>query len=673
MAPDMESDSIPEVTDLHHSLRTTSLELNLARSKHSVEVVAKDEDIRKLRFQIQLLDDENDDLNEKLSEEEARSDGLETALDEALAQLEQLQSEKEALENDIRIKSRELSNVKAELKAMESVGTDSTKVLTEKLALSREVATLKPELQYLRTQVETNQGLLAEKLSLQRELTTLQVELENEKRTSARALARQGKNNEQDEELIAELESLRKDLGKQKRDRERAEKALQKSETALEKAQSDLESQDLLRQKESSAKADKALAAELETLQKDLAKQKRECERAEKALEKSELALEKSRSDHQSQKRATELALQKVERAYNNKEDDPQVDELRKELAQEKLDRQKQEKEFFKAQAQAEGHQAVLDEKLNAFRNKLKSTKDKLKETETEVQKLKAEAATRPIVEKPAKNPRKRMAASVDPDATIGTPGDGVPMKRTKRAATAAVGDKSTFSITPFLNRTASIAPDSPPQDEPTIEEDEKEEALEATPSAPPKKATKKAAQPKVKPIAKPLAPAASSKANAKPPARKKAPISTLEKVTEEVTEVAEENAEKPVSAPITTITENTENIMVPTFPVLKPASRPKAKPRKSLMSFAAFNEEPAPEKKKKRKLGSSGLGKTLFDAEEDDLPPKPIPGKGLFAARALGKTLLAGKGAKGPISGGFKMMTEDGFQFSPLKKDRRR
>jgi hypothetical protein len=95
-----------------------------------------------------------------------------------------------------------------------------------------------------------------------------------------------------------------------------------------------------------------------------------------------------------------------------------------------------------------------------------------------------------------------------------------------------------------------------------------------------------------------------------------------------------------------------------------------KSKPRKSLMSFATFAEEPAAEKKKKRKLGASA-GKTLFDAEdaEDAAPAKPAASsKGLFAARALSKGGLKGR----PISGGFGMMSEEAFTFSPLKKDRR-
>jgi hypothetical protein len=101
-------------------------------------------------------------------------------------------------------------------------------------------------------------------------------------------------------------------------------------------------------------------------------------------------------------------------------------------------------------------------------------------------------------------------------------------------------------------------------------------------------------------------------------------------------------------------------------------------KPRKSLMSFATFTEEPAAEKKKKRKLGATA-GKTLFDTEGegDDAEDAGVPSlkpvglsKGLFAARALSKSGM-GKQAR-PISGGFNMMSEEAFTFSPLKKDRR-
>jgi hypothetical protein len=326
-----------------------------------------------------------------------------------------------------------------------------------------------------------------------------------------------------------------------------------------------------------------------------------------------------------------------------------------------------------KSLAELQGRNTVLDDKLGAFREKLRSTKERLKETEAKLEKAQSTAPTvknnvRPSIEvaaeKPTKASRKRLAASVEPETQLGTPGDGFPAKKFKRAASvAAVGDTSTFSLTPFLNRTGSVVPGSP------IEEEE-EEVTEhvATPTALPKKAPKKTLQSK-EPKVKPLAPAASNKANAKPaPRRKKAAPPMLEQVVEETSEHSpvKDNSENiPMTVPLKDADDG---------PPKNKSLVPKIKARKSLMSFANFTEEPEAEKKKKRKLGagaSSGLGKTLFDADEDVAPVKPMSSKGIFAARALGKSVL-GKGPHKAISGGYNMMSEDNFTFSPLKKDRR-
>jgi predicted RNase H-like nuclease (RuvC/YqgF family) len=98
--------------DLQHSLRNTTLELELARSKHSVEAVAKDEEIRKLRVSQCLLQDDNGDLHEQLDEEQARSDELENALEEALAQLDEQTAADEAAQNQLHTKARENANLK---------------------------------------------------------------------------------------------------------------------------------------------------------------------------------------------------------------------------------------------------------------------------------------------------------------------------------------------------------------------------------------------------------------------------------------------------------------------------------------------------------------------------------------------------------------------------------
>jgi hypothetical protein len=313
----------------------------------------------------------------------------------------------------------------------------------------------------------------------------------------------------------------------------------------------------------------------------------------------------------------------------------------------------------------------------------LKSTKEKLKEKETDLEKAQeAAAANPPEGTKPTKNPRKRPAAQIDPDAAIGTPGDAVPAKRGKRSFTTAPGDKSTFSITPFLNRTMSLAPESPEsekEEEPEVEAGaeaaiEPEVEPDATPTAVPKKAARKG-KAALKPKIKPLAPASSAKQNSKPSKRTKAAVPSLEKVTEEEEAVATQKETEPKDAPkdkLAKDSEYKETTTTTTVPALVPKLKPSSmKPRKSLMSFATFTEE-APEKKKKKKLlnnNTSGLGKTLFDEDDGDkLPAKPIPGRGLFAGRALGKGAFAAKKSlKGPL-----LTADDGFQFSPLKKDRK-
>jgi chromosome segregation ATPase len=574
-----------------------------------------------------------------------------------------------------------LTNAQAELRAMENVTSDSNKILSEKLALSRELSSLRPEVEHLRAQVELNQGLLAEKLSLQRQLNTAQVELENEKRNAARALAKQGRKMDRDDELRTELEELRKELAKERKDRLKAEAAFAEEEKAVEKLQSDLETQQHATEraqakleKSNKKDADKAstrveeLDAEMEELRQQLAQEKSARAKAEKTSKKGanrDAELDELRQELDREKQERQMLEKTLKKDIQQTTSQPEA--LKKELDEEKRERKKQEKEYTKTLAELQGRNAVLDDKVNAFREKLRTTKEKLKEKEAELVNVERAQTAPPVkparetLTNPTKNARKRMAASVEPETNLGTPGDGFPAKKSKRGTSvSAFGDTSAFSLTPFLNRTGSVAPG-----ETILEEDEEDDQpapLEATPTAPPKKTLKKAAEPK----SKALAPAASNKANAKP--RKKTPAPALEMVTEEASELS---AAK----------DNSENLPV-TVP-LKPAddgqSKPKSmklKPRKSLMSFATFTDEPAAEKKKKRKLGASatggGLGKTLFDAEdEEDAPAKPTTSRGILAARALGKSVV-GKGQQRPISGGYNMMSAEAYHFSPLKKDRR-
>jgi hypothetical protein len=575
----------------------------------------------------------------------------------------------------------------AELKAMEDVTFDSNRLLSEKLALTREMSSLRPEVEHLRAQVEANQGLLADKLSLQRQMSTLQVELDNEKRTSARTMAKQGKKNEQDEEMRAELEELRKALAQEKKDRLKAEASIAKAEKVAQKVQADLESQQQATER-LQTKLDKASSKEtikvakkaeerdagMAELENELEKEKTARQNIEETSKQHEADLAELRQELEQAKRENK----KAERANSKKpqQNDDQANQLRQELEDEKRERSKAEKEYKKSVADMQSRYNALDDKLSAFREKLRSTKEKIKEKDAEIEALQS-ATVKPSIEmsKASTNARKRMVTTVEPETNLGTPGDGFPAKKAKRAAsvaTNAIGDTSNFSLTPFLNRKSSIVLASPiVEEEDEEEEEEEEDAMagaehEKTPTAEPKKAAKKPAVPKTKP----LAPAASNKRNAKTAARKKATSAALEVVTEEASELsgAHHSAE---NAPITVPLKDADDGQSRKQKGLVP----KIKPRKSLMSFAAFTEEPALEKKKRRKLGepkSSALGKTLFDdADEDALPAKPTSGKGIFAARALGKSVL-GRGPVRPISGGYKMLGDENFSFSPLKKERK-
>jgi hypothetical protein len=90
------------------TLQTTKFELNYERSSRIIEGVTKDEDIRKLRFKIAVMEDEIEDLNEQLAKEEERADGIAQDLDDAVAQTGELDAAVQELTNELRLKTREL-------------------------------------------------------------------------------------------------------------------------------------------------------------------------------------------------------------------------------------------------------------------------------------------------------------------------------------------------------------------------------------------------------------------------------------------------------------------------------------------------------------------------------------------------------------------------------------
>lgn len=482
-------------------------------------------------------------------------------------------------------------------------------------------------------------------------------------------LSKQGATSQQDAEREEEIAQLQAELATEKRERQKAEKNLVKvNEDEIAALRKELAKEKKTREMVES-NADSASDSRLKELKKELLKERKEREKLEKEIEVREAQSQEvtAKEIDKLKKEIAKLCSEHENEAkVSARYADGQIEELQRQLAREK-----------------DEHEA-LNEKLTLFREKLRSTKEKLKQSEADL--LKAQqtahvASPHVTASKTLKNPRKRPAVQFDPDAAIGTPGDAGPAKRSKRASSVIV-EKSTFSITPFLNRTTSVAPDSPPKDDDDQDKDQPIASIEAASPTIVKSRAKK-------PTSAVLAPTSTNKTIAKPTTtaghRKKASVPSISLNT-----VAEENSDDDQEQPAATIPEQQPK-RITSQPSLK--AKPVLKPRKSLASFASFRDGSLPpqplivqNKKKRKLLGNTFGAKTIFDEDEDDAGTMPVVGARVVSAggqRAFGAIggggfakLSGGWGANaGKVGGKTKgplMVTGDGFMFSPLKKDRK-
>lgn len=310
----------------------------------------------------------------------------------------------------------------------------------------------------------------------------------------------------------------------------------------------------------------------------------------------------------ETEKRSTQRALAKEDRLLaGDAELESRIETLQADLAKERHNRQKVEREAQKASTESENRKTTLESRSDAFRTKLRTTREQLKEMQAALEAAQATAnaasslsttSLKPTVSL-TKNSRKRAASQMDADSMIGTPGD-MPMAKQIKRPSALVGEKSTFSMTPFLNRTASMAPDSPPLDN-RESDGEREAALADHVSAGsnPKRVvgktgpvarnlglTKVTAQAKKGQV---LEDAKSRRTKSKPPGRKPKAAPMLEQVAEE---------------------EDSQNVGV-AMPI------PEAASSRALLDETV--NDGAQMKKMKRKILGGGLGKTLFDEDNGD------------------------------------------------------
>ncbi|KAK1068047.1 hypothetical protein LTR12_005513 [Friedmanniomyces endolithicus] len=594
----------------HQSLTSSALELKYARSAHSVDIITKDEDVRRIRFDLHILQDDNDELRALLAQEVDRSDAFEGFVKENLARAEDAEAQLQVLEEDTRAREQELLTMRAEMGALKNNTEDVTAALTEKLALTRELSQLRPELEHMKAQAANAEVFMAEKLALQRQISNVQCELENAKREAQRALAKR-RNTGVEIAQEVQMDDLRRQLVKEKRARERAEQAADVSQADLgvDEVRKELAHEKRARQRAEEALEEAQQNTQIEDVRGDLLQEKKAKQKIEDAFENLQKEL----------KRERKAAARAAKVADGNAAVNEQAEELSQELAKEKKALVVAERAAKQAAEEFEAQRALLDDKLTRSRDKLRSMREKLSEMEAELAAAHATASTttEPPGKAPAatKNTKKRTAARIDADANaLGTPGDGPAAKR-KRKAAPAVGDKSTFSITPFLKRTTSAAPESA---------DEKSgDDGEASPAP-----TKKTKQPlAVQPVSNTNVPPKKAPAQRTAKATPALAVVTEEEPAEDVHAQGQENAGKPV----VTMKIKTKVVDGPdeTNPVKK-----KPKIRKSIHEFASFAAGADEPVKKKRKLG--GLGRTLFD-EEEEMAPRALPGRAMYGMKGFG------------------------------------
>lgn len=556
---------------------------------------------------------------------------------------------------------------------------DATKTLSQKLALSRELAVLKPEIEHLRSQLAHQKDVLAEKLALERQLNTLEVELANEKRTTQKALQRQqSQDNDAEDELRQRVAELENKLVNE-------QKAAQKAKTAREKAQSS---------------ADEELQQQIAELEAQLAAEQKASEKARKTYQKvqtdAEGELRQQVATLEKQLVSEQRAAQKAKRSQDSDDTDGQaklqekLKELEAQIAADKREAERSRKAAETETATARDQIEMLKQRVEEFKGKLRETRAELKEVRAELTQARTKTTSVPLKnddepKKPlskAKGGKKRRANEISVDEMmLDTPGHAE--GRTKRPIKkkgidfTAVGEKSTFSITPFLEKSNTINLQE------TIEEEAEEPSIlesRGNPAAPiiePEAETTEelpvVKKPSEKSIAKALkATKMKTGANEKKARGKGKPqalvesspnvkittasksestnsTTTLEKVIEEPGDVRQENASK--VAPV----------------VKKLASTVSATADVSNTS----SENPEPKKKKRKLLGASNKG-TLFDKDEDAGESEaavPIAASAATKRKPVSSKATATR--KGPVSSLAKGAF-GGKTFSPLKKDRR-
>ncbi|KAI0451171.1 hypothetical protein F5B21DRAFT_507464 [Xylaria acuta] len=653
----MDGEKRAQRTQLLHDL-----ELEHQKNGHDTEILVKDEDVRRLRVRILLLRDENTTLRDQVDLNNSANAKLVSRCDNLNAQIEAKVAMVRSQEEQLRKQEREYSNLKAELQSMNNVNESSANVLAEKLALTRELANLKPEIEHLRSQVNQQQIVLAEKLSLERQVNTFEVEIANEKKVTRRAMQTRESNDRVEDELRKKLRETEKNLTAETAERERLQDQLEQQIRTRAIA---LQDQDNTRELEAD------LRKKLQEIQRQLREEKQEKERLDEELQNAQRVSKKSQQIAARDSAEAELRAQ--------------LEDSEKRFAMLKETNDKRQQELETTMTELEGRNEQLERKLEKARIKYRGVQEELKKTQTELRNAQQHAqssshedTTKPGAKTQAFRKRKAQETRVGDftNIEIQTPSAEDTMKARRAVKKTAfeptlVGEKSAFSITPFLNRSknSSMSEEASNADEEILEDsilgpqsgsqlpepeptraDESSTTTNSNETEPATMAPPETEKPQVVSKArgrpkKILGDAPSAKKNAlaqKAPKKILKSKSSLGKVTEAAEPGQQENHTEPRE------TEPAEKTATVKFNLV---------PSHEESNDSSLNGE-VPKKKKRKVLGST---KTLFD--EDDGEAQAI--------KKPAKIPLGAKRTKAPL--GTKINAFAGVaSFSPLKRDRR-
>ncbi|CAN8105928.1 unnamed protein product [Discula destructiva] len=657
------------------------LDMKYQDSMHQTGLVVKDEEARRLELRVVVLRDEAATLRDQLADKDSRIRKLSQQHDDLCVQLERLNQTCAKQDTQLRSQARQQSELKAELLSASNMSESATKTLSEKLALSRELAVLQPEIDHLRSQLSQQKDVLAEKLALERELNTLQVELANEKRATQKALQRQQiQDGEAEEELRQHVAELEKKVAVEQKTTLKAKKAQEKAQIS----------------------ADDELREQVADLEEKLAAEQKASETARKTYQKvqadAEEKLHQQLADLEKQLASERRATQKAKRSQESHDTSDQtglqdkLKELEAQIVTDKREAERAHKTSEKEAAAARDQIEMLTQRVEEFKNRLRETRAELKEVRAELTQARTKTTSVPLKnddepKKPvskAKGSKKRRANEISVDEMmLDTPGhtEGRTKRPVKKRGVdlTAVGEKSTFSITPFLEKSNTINLAE------TIEEEVEEPSIlegKGDPAAP-------IIEPEVDATEDiPMAQTSTSKSVVKAlKATKPNPTGMAEKkargkakaqaLTESSSNVKITTTAKSDSASNKTtllrVVEEVEDVRPENLPEEEgPATKKSAATVPSAAdTFNASADNPEPKKRKRKLLGASNKG-TVFDKDEDaDESGAPVPNAASAATKRKPAGLKTSASRKGPVStlakGAF-----GGKTFSPLKKDRR-